>query len=348
MTDFNALLTRVAGHPVASGIAAGLPSAINAGGLTTDNRLAMFLGQTCQESGGFSVFEENLNYSAEALMRVWPSHFPTTEIAAQYAHKPQAIANRAYANRLGNGDEASGHGWLYRGRSAIQITGRDAYAEAGDALGLDLIGAPDQAARPDLALPIAAWWWASHGLNAVADTGDDAAVTKRVNGGYLGIAQRKAFTARARAFLAATPAPGAPTPPVPVSVAAEPLAPATAPLQPPPQAVPVDASGDPLDIPSYARSLWTAYGHRAMAAAGGIAATAAGFLHDHPAEVILLGGLAVLIALVVIVWTREREANHQAVVVAALNTPAPTQSLFNITPAEIAAIAQAVADVRST
>jgi putative chitinase len=162
--------------------------------LFTPDRWAMFLGQVGVESCQFTHFEENLNYGAAALVTTWPHHFDAA-LAAQYARQPQRIANRAYAGRMGNGDEQSGDGWRYRGRGAIQLTGFNNYLAASQFLGIDLRGNPDLAAA-DARFAVSAWYWRTHGLNAFADAHDCAGATKAVNGGLLGLSQRQAIADR--------------------------------------------------------------------------------------------------------------------------------------------------------
>ncbi len=151
-------------------------------------RICQFLAQCGHESRGFTATVENLNYSADALLATWPSRF-TAETAAQYARKPEAIANKVYANRMGNGDEASGDGWKYRGAGAIQITGHDNHmafvAASGQPFGY--IHMMEGAAMS------AAWFWDLMGLNKYADQGDTLTVTKKINGGTNGLADRVAL-----------------------------------------------------------------------------------------------------------------------------------------------------------
>ncbi|MFM2058509.1 MAG: hypothetical protein RLY71_2894 [Pseudomonadota bacterium] len=166
--------------------------------ISTNDRLASFLAQTGHESGAFNQLEENLRYStAKRLMQVWPRRFPTEASAAPFVSNPQGLANRVYASRNGNGDEASGDGWRYRGRGLIQITGRSNYTEAGKALRLDLVGTPDLLLQPQNAALSAAWFWASRGLNALADDRTDDSdledftrITRIINGGTVGLAAR--------------------------------------------------------------------------------------------------------------------------------------------------------------
>lgn len=161
-------------------------------GIDTPVRQAMFLSQLAHESGNFRHVVENLNYSAEALQRVFGRHFPTPEIAQAYARQPERIANRAYANRMGNGDEASGDGWRYRGRGLIQLTGKDNYSRYAAHTGVNVVADPDLVATPEYAADSAGWFWSANRLNQLADTGDVRAVTRRINGGFNGLADREA------------------------------------------------------------------------------------------------------------------------------------------------------------
>lgn len=161
--------------------------------INTPQRIGMFLAQLAHESAGFTRLEEGLRYSSiDRLKTVWPKRFgnmyePT---AQQYVNNPRALASFVYAGRMGNGDESSGDGWRYRGRGLIQLTGLNNYRAAGMALGLDLVTDPDAAADPDIAARIAAWFWKSNGCNELADRGDFEGVTKRINGGTVGMADR--------------------------------------------------------------------------------------------------------------------------------------------------------------
>ncbi|MBF0304203.1 MAG: glycoside hydrolase family 19 protein [Alphaproteobacteria bacterium] len=170
-------------------------------GIDTPMRQAAFLAQVAHESGHLAHVVENLNYSAAGLASVFPKKFPTKEIQAAYARRPEAIANRAYANRLGNGDEDSGDGNRFKGRGLIQITGRENYRSCGQALGLDLLAGPQLLEVPIVAAQSAGWFWDLRALNRVADSGDVAAVTRRVNGGSNGLADRQANYALALAVL---------------------------------------------------------------------------------------------------------------------------------------------------
>ncbi|AXO88455.1 glycoside hydrolase family 19 protein [Pseudomonas parafulva] len=148
-------------------------------------RTAAFLAQVGHESGQMCNLIENLNYSAEALVRTWPTRF-TAETAPAYARQPERIANRVYGGRMGNGPEASGDGWHYRGRGLIQLTGRANYRAAGQALGLPLEEQPELIEHPEHAAQSAAWWWAQHSLNDLADAGRFREIGSIINTGQPG------------------------------------------------------------------------------------------------------------------------------------------------------------------
>lgn len=164
-------------------------------------RVAAFLAQCAHESARFTRVVENLNYDAPRLRQIFPRHFPTDDLAKQYARQPQAIASRVYANRMGNGDEASQDGWEFRGRGLIQLTGRANYQACGEALNLPLVRSPFLLVEPKYAALSAAWFWYSRDLNAVADAGDFERITRVINGGLHGYAERQAIYARARSVL---------------------------------------------------------------------------------------------------------------------------------------------------
>ena len=159
-------------------------------GIDTPQRQAAFLAQCAHESAGCTALQENLNYRAESLMRVWPRYFPTMEIATQYAHHPEPIANRAYANRMGNGDEASGDGWRYCGRGLIQLTGKNNYQAFADSIETPLEQIPEFLATFEGAIQSACWFWDTNNLNQYADSGDITTMTRRINGGVLGLQDR--------------------------------------------------------------------------------------------------------------------------------------------------------------
>jgi putative chitinase len=167
--------------------------------ISTPLRQAAFIGQCQHESNNFTRLEENLNYSPERLMQVWPSRFPNLEQAIKYAHQPQLLANKVYAGRLGNNQENDG--FAYKGRGLLGLTGRDAYERCGKAIGVDLIGQPSLLAQPDYAALSAGWFWNKAGLNALADSKDYDTMTKRINGGLNGLDSRKAHIAKALSVL---------------------------------------------------------------------------------------------------------------------------------------------------
>lgn len=165
----------------------------------SDARVAAFLAQAAHESAELTALEENLNYSAEALVRMWPSRF-SPDAAAHYARKPELIANRAYASRLGNGDQASGDGWRYRGRGIFQLTGKANYRAASIAITGDadtLLLNPELVAVPEYACETAGWFWHSRELNVFADVGDFEGLTRKINGGLNGLNERVAYWRRA-------------------------------------------------------------------------------------------------------------------------------------------------------
>jgi putative chitinase len=155
--------------------------------ISTPKRQACFIGQCMHESGGFKILQENLNYSAMALMRTWPSRFPDLDTADKYAHNPEMIASKVYAGRMGNTtpEEAA----MYIGRGLIQLTGKENYENCGLGLGVDLLGHPDWLATPKYATLSAGWYWNKKGLNALVD--DIETMTKRINGGTIGLDDRK-------------------------------------------------------------------------------------------------------------------------------------------------------------
>lgn len=159
--------------------------------INTPKRIAAFMAQCGHESGGFVFLSENLNYSAQGLMRVFPKYFPTLELAKQYERNPQKIASRVYANRMGNGDEASQQGWLYRGRGLIQVTGKDNYFWFASSLEITPEEAAEYMQTFEGAAQSACWYWETTKLNALADAGDILTMTKRINGGTIGLEDRK-------------------------------------------------------------------------------------------------------------------------------------------------------------
>lgn len=158
--------------------------------INTAQRVAAFIAQCAHESGGFRILKENLNYRAESLMRVWPRHFPTIEIARQYAHNQQRIANRAYANRMGNGPEESGDGWRFCGRGLIQLTGRDNYEAFAESIETPVEEIPEYLMTFEGAVQSACWFWETNNLNRFADVGDIRGLTRAINGGEIGLSDR--------------------------------------------------------------------------------------------------------------------------------------------------------------
>ena len=161
--------------------------------INTVNRVACWLAQMGHESGDFKFTSENLNYSAKGLRGVFGKYFPTDELAQQYQRQPEKIANRVYANRMGNGAESSGDGWKFRGRGIIQITGKSNYTTCSETLYGDpniLLDNPDILCEMDGAVRSACWFWNSRHLNDWADQLDNLSITKKINGGTHGLADR--------------------------------------------------------------------------------------------------------------------------------------------------------------
>ena len=161
--------------------------------INTPQRQACFLGQTLHESGNFKFTRENLNYSAKALMATWPSRFPSLDIATQYERQPEKIASKVYVGRMGN--ESPEDAAKFIGRGLIQCTGKENYTHCGEALGVDLVAQPQLLEEPRYAVLSAGWYWNKKGLNALADEGTKDSfevMTKRINGGLLGLDDRKA------------------------------------------------------------------------------------------------------------------------------------------------------------
>ena len=159
--------------------------------INTPQRIAMFLAQCGHESGGFRVIKENLNYSAAGLRKTFAKYFPNDAIANEYAKKAEKIANRVYANRMGNGDEASGDGYRYCGRGLIQLTGHDNYKAFSIDMEMDFAEATEWLSTEEGAVWSAGWFWDSRELNKWADKGDILTVTKKINGGTIGLEDRK-------------------------------------------------------------------------------------------------------------------------------------------------------------
>jgi putative chitinase len=167
--------------------------------ISTPQRQAAFIGQCAHESANFTKLEENLNYSAEGLMKTWPSRFPTKEVADRYARNPAKIAGKVYNGRLGNTSEEEAAKYL--GRGLIQLTGKENYERCGTSINVDLVNNPDYLLNPKYAALSAGWFYNRKGLNELADIGDIETMTKRINGGLLGLDDRKIKIAKALSVL---------------------------------------------------------------------------------------------------------------------------------------------------
>jgi putative chitinase len=185
-------LEKLRGH-IPESVIAMIPDTAAKFGINTPLRLAHFLAQCGHESGGFRATQENLNYSAKGLMGIFKKYFPTQALAEQYQRKPEAIASRVYGGRMGNGAEPTKEGYKFRGRGYIQLTGKDNYTAFGKAINEDMVSNPDKVAT-NYALLSAAWFFTKNGLHKIADTGSSdqvvTQITKRVNGGTIGLADR--------------------------------------------------------------------------------------------------------------------------------------------------------------
>ena len=161
--------------------------------INTAQRIAAFVAQCSHESGGFTALKENLNYKAVTLRKIFPKYFPSDDLANVYANMPnkqEAIANRVYASRMGNGDEHSGDGYRYCGRGLIQLTGKTNYQSFADSLEMNVEDVPEYLATFEGAAQSACWFWESNNLNQWADKGDIVTLTKRINGGTIGLEDR--------------------------------------------------------------------------------------------------------------------------------------------------------------
>lgn len=185
-------LEKLKGH-IPDAVIAQIPDTAAKFGLNTPLRLAHFLAQCGHESGGFRVVNENLNYSAKGLMGIFKKYFPTQQLAESYQRNPQKIANKVYGGRMGNGPESTGEGFKFRGRGYIQLTGKDNYTAFGKAINEDIPNNPDLVATK-YPLLSAAWFFTKNGLHKIADQGATdqvvTQITKRVNGGTIGLADR--------------------------------------------------------------------------------------------------------------------------------------------------------------
>lgn len=177
--------------------------------INTPQRIASFLAQTSHESGGYTMLTENLNYRSATLAACWPNRFATlgtdkkpikengklvpTAVANSIAGKPELIANLVYSSRMGNGPAESGEGWKFRGRGLKQLTGKDNYTRCGSSLGVDLVSNPDLLLEPIYAARSAGWFYKTNNLSSFADVGDIKGMTKKINGGFIGLEQRQAL-----------------------------------------------------------------------------------------------------------------------------------------------------------
>jgi putative chitinase len=159
--------------------------------ITTIERVAAFLAQCGHESADFTVLKENLNYSAEGLNKVFPKRFPTVAAAQPYNRNPEKIANKIYSDRMGNGPEASGEGYKFRGRGAIQLTGKENYSKFANSVGKSLDETVAYTETLAGAIESACWFWTTNKLNDIADKNDIVTLTKRINGGTIGLEDRK-------------------------------------------------------------------------------------------------------------------------------------------------------------
>ena len=159
-------------------------------GILSARQQAGFIGQASHESGNFKKLKEGLSYSAERLMVIWPKRFPTLEIAQKYARNEKALANNVYANRMGNRDEASGDGYRFCGKGLFQLTGHANFYHASQAIGVDFVKEPDLVATPKYAALTAGWFWSTHKCNELAEVQDWIGLTKKINGGTIGLADR--------------------------------------------------------------------------------------------------------------------------------------------------------------
>lgn len=170
-------------------------------GINTIRQQAGFIGQCGHESGNFKVLEENLNYAADRLCKIWPKRFPTLADAQPYHRNPRKIANKVYANRMGNRDEASDDGWRFRGSGWVQLTGHDNFFHFSKAMGEDFVMQPDLVRTPQYAAHSAGWFWSTHDCNRLSEAGDWTGLTKKINGGTIGLEDRVKHITHAMAVL---------------------------------------------------------------------------------------------------------------------------------------------------
>jgi putative chitinase len=208
-------VTPTTAHLIAAGVSKELAerwlphirAAFDRFGINTERQVAAWIAQCAHESAGFKTLTENLNYSADTMAVVWPGRFAVmgpdkkpvkvkgknqpNKFALALHRQPEAIANTVYANRMANGNIESGDGWRYRGRGLKQLTGKDNYTRCGQALGMDLVGNPDLLLTPEGASLSAAWFWSTNKCGPIADSGDFVALTKKINGGTIGLEDRQ-------------------------------------------------------------------------------------------------------------------------------------------------------------
>jgi len=206
LAQFNQVFPKI---PEAAEIVGALAKVLPAFQINTDKRLAHFLAQVGHESGNFKFKAENLNYSADGLLKIFGKYF-TPQLAAAYARQPQKIANRVYANRMGNGSEVSGDGWKFKGRGYIQLTGKDNYSKFSTEVFKDLrlLEDPSYLETVEGALQSACWYWNSRKLNQYADLNDIKTITKLINGGYIGLDHRTELLGKVTGALAGSPPAG--------------------------------------------------------------------------------------------------------------------------------------------
>ena len=193
-------INKLKGH-IPDAVIAQLPDTIAKFELNTPLRLSHFLAQAGHESGGFKAVNENLNYGAKGLLSIFKKYFPTEEKAKLYERKPEKIANLVYGSRMGNGAEASGEGFRFRGRGYIQLTGKSNYKALTESLKVDFVANPDLVATPQYAALSAGWYWNSRNINKLADADDILGVTKAINGGTIGLEDRKHHLAHVKSII---------------------------------------------------------------------------------------------------------------------------------------------------
>ena len=180
----------IGNNPDLNGWYEALSSVLPTYDIDSPQRVAAFIAQCTHESGGFKRLKENLNYKWESLRKVFPKYFPTDELAREYAHKQEQIANRVYGARMGNSDESSGDGFRYCGRGLIQLTGRNNYTKFAESIGMAVEEVPSLLETFEGAVKSACWFWKTNNLNQYADAGDILTMTKRINGGTIGLEDR--------------------------------------------------------------------------------------------------------------------------------------------------------------